>query len=123
MAIAKVHYNPAEAITAKCKADVKAGTFVEIAGPVAGRNPLVQPAKAEAQALGVAATDGTKDGHVTVLRIGHVVDVVAAAKVDAGDKISADADGKAKKTASGPVLGVAISNAAKEDDTVTVALL
>lgn len=107
-----VHYTPAQNPTVKAAADLTAGTFVEIAGDIDGRNPLVKPATAGAVVFGVAANDVVKDGHVMVYRAGHIVEVAANGAIAAGDAVSAAAAGKAAKAGeTGAVAGQAVSKA------------
>lgn len=109
-----VHYSPAQNPTVKAQAEVKAGTFVEIAGDVDGRNPVVKPATAKAQVFGVPATDTKADDYVMVYRAGHIVELEASGSIAAGDAVASAASGKAAKADEGdPVVGVAVSAAAK----------
>lgn len=75
MATTSIHYTPAQNPTVKAQADIKAGTFVQIAAGIDGRNPVVKPGTAGAVAFGVPAQDTAKDHHVMVYRAGHIVDV------------------------------------------------
>lgn len=116
-----VHYSPAQNPTVKAQADLKAGTFVQIAGDIDGRNPVVKPAAANANVFGVPATDVAKDGHVMVYRAGHIVEVESTGAIAAGDLVAAGASGKAVKAGeSAPVVGTAVSAAV--DNRVIVAL-
>ena len=108
-----VHYSPAQNPTVKAHADVKAGSFVEIAADIDGRNPVVKPAVAGANVFGVPAQDTSRGGYVMVYRAGHIVEVEATGAINAGDPIAAGANGKAvKATDSAVVVAVAVSKAA-----------
>lgn len=107
-----VHYSPAQNPTVKAQADLKAGTFVQIAGDIDGRNPVVKPASANAEVFGVPATDVAKDGYVMVYRAGHIVEVEASGAIAAGDLVAAAASGKAAKAGeAAPAVGIAVSAA------------
>ena len=98
MDIAKVHYDPAAAITVKAKKKIPAGTFVVPADDVVGRTPVVDIAAADAYPFDVVAHDIDKDGYVTVYRVVHVLDALAAGAFVADDKVV--------KTAAGPVVAI-----------------
>lgn len=121
--VTKVHYNPAAQVTAKAKSAIKAGTFVKIGGEMSGRNPLVEPATADATVLGVAAHDAAADSYVTVYRAGHILEVTSGAAIAAGDQLSAAAAGKAIKAVAGPVVAIALDKATAADQSITIALL
>ena len=106
MDIATVHYDPAAAITVKAKKKIPAGTFVVPADDVVGRTPVVDIAAADAYPFDVVAHDIDKDGYVTVYRVGHVLDALAAGAFVAGNKLSTAADDKVVKTAAGPVVAI-----------------
>nr|WLJ25491.1 MAG: capsid fiber protein [Corynebacterium phage HS01] len=116
-----VHYTPAQNPTVKAQADLKAGTFIQLAGDIDGRNPVAKTAGAGAQVFGVPATDVAKDGYVMVYRAGHIVEVESNGAIAAGDPVAAAASGKATKAAeAAPVVGIAVSAAA--NNRVIVAL-
>ncbi|WP_257160399.1 capsid cement protein [Corynebacterium cystitidis] len=120
MATTIVHYTPAQNVTAKADSDLKAGTFVEIAGDVDGRNPVVKTATANATAFGVPAKDTKKGSHVMVYRSGHIVEVAAQGAIKEGSAVKVAASGKASTTGDGPTAGIAVS--AAEGGVVQVAL-
>lgn len=121
MATTTIHYTPAQNPTVKAQADIKAGTFVQIAAGIDGRNPVVKPGTAGAVAFGVPAQDTAKDHHVMVYRAGHIVDVAATGSIAAGDPVAVGANGSAVKAAdSAAVAGIAVSAAV--GNVVTVAL-
>lgn len=121
MATTIVHYSPAQNITVKAQTPVKAGTFVQIAATLDGRNPVVKTAAAKSRAFGVPATDAAKDAHVMIYRSGHIVDVASTGSITAGSPVAVGANGKAAQAGEAdPVVGVAVSTAAS--DVVTVAL-
>ena len=122
MEMTKVHYDPADAITAKAKNNISAGRFVVAAGEIVGRNPVVDVAAADATPLGVVAHEAKAGEHVTIYRAGHVLDVIAHGTIAAGDKVSTAADGKAAKTGTGPVVAIALTKGAANKP-VTVALI
>ena len=122
MDIAKVHYDPAAAITVKAKKKIPAGTFVVPADDIVGRTPVVDIAAADAYPFGVVAHDVDKDGYVTVYRVGHVLDALAAGAFVAGDKLSTAADGKVVKAAAGPVVAIALTKGTS-GKSATIALL
>ena len=119
--VTKVHYEPAQAVTGKTNADVKAGTFVSIAGNINGRNPLIATSKAGDRPFGVVAHDCKATEHVTVYRGGFILELVATGSVAAGDPVAVGANGSAVKAAEAAVVvGVAASAAA--NGTVIVSL-
>ena len=119
--VTKVHYEPGQAVTGKAKADVKAGTFVSIAGNIDGRNPTITTSKAGDRPFGVVAHDCKTDDHVTVYRGGFILELVATGAIAAGDAVAVGANGSAVKAAeSAVVVGVATSAAA--NNTVIVSL-
>lgn len=116
-----VHYTPAQNPTVKAQAAIKAGTFVQVAGNIDGRNPVVKPAAAKAQVFGVPAVDTEQGEYVMVYRAGHIVEVEANGAIAAGDAVAAAASGKAAKAGeTDPVVGIAVSAAA--NNRVIVAL-
>lgn len=121
MAKTVVHYTPAQNVTVKAQAAVEAGSFVEIAGNVDGRNPVVKAAAAGATPFGVVAHDVEAGGHVMAYRAGHIVEIAASGSIAAGDSVAVAANGKAAKAAEGAaVAGLAVS--AVSDGFVQVAL-
>ena len=121
MTTTTVHYTPAQNPTVKAQADIKAGTFVQIAANIDGRNPVVKPGTAGSVAFGVPAKDTAKDGYVMAYRAGHIVDVTASGAIAAGDLVAVGTNGSAVKAAdSAAVAGQAVSAAA--NNVVTVAL-
>lgn len=122
MATTFVHYLPAQNVTCKAQADIKAGLFVEVAAGIDGRTPVVKPATAGAAAFGVIAHDVEKDGYAMVYRQGHILDVQATGSINPGDEVACGAGGKAAKASEsakpvGQVLAKSVDGA-----TVTVAL-
>lgn len=111
MNVTKVHYNPAQQITAKAKNALAAGQFVVVAGDIDGRNPVVDVAGADAIPLGVVAHDCAAGDYVMVYRAGHVLEVTASGSISAGAKLSTAASGKAATANAGPVVAVALSGA------------
>lgn len=119
--VTKVHYEPAQAVTGKTKADVKAGTFVSIAGNIEGRNPLIETSKAGDRPFGVVAHDCKAAEHVAVYRGGFVLELVATGSIAAGEPVAVGANGSAvKATEAAVVVGVAAATAAS--GTVIVSL-
>lgn len=118
---AHVLYVPGCDITCDAKAAVKGGTFVAPSGDIAVTHPVVSTATADTTPLGVAAYDAEKDTQVLVIRGNAVVEVTAGGVFAAGDAISVGANGKAVKTGSGPIVGVAL-NAGKADSPAFLAL-
>ncbi|PZU38257.1 MAG: DUF2190 domain-containing protein [Microbacterium sp.] len=114
-----IHFTPATNITAKAAEALTKGTFVVVSAGMDGRNPVVKPAGADVIALGVAAHDCPADAYVTIYRIG-IYELAASGAIAAGDAVSTAAAGKAAKTATGPVVGIALTKAA--NGVVTVAL-
>lgn len=122
MATTMVHYQPAQNVTCKAQGSIAAGTFVEIAAPIDGRNPVVKTAAAGKPVFGVVAHDVKENDHVMVYRSGHILDVASTGSITAGDEIAAGANGKAAKaTESTKVVGLALTASGKTN-TVTVAL-
>ena len=72
--------------------------------------------------FGVVAHDIDKDSYVTVYRVRHVLDALAAGAFVAGDKLSTAADGKVVKAAAGPVVAIALTKGASGKP-ATIALL
>lgn len=121
MAATKVHYSPAQNVTAKAAGALSAGTFVSIAADVDGRNPVVKTSVVGDLAFGVPAHDVADAGHVMVYRAGHIVTVQASGTIAAGDQVAVAAGGKAAKLGlDGVPVGVAVSAAV--DGVVQVAL-
>lgn len=121
MATTFVHYTPAQNVTAKAAADVEAGTFVRIAGPVDGRNPVIEVAAAGDSVFGVPAHDCAAGEHVMVYRSGHIVDVKASGSITAGAPVAVGANGRAAALGeTGVAVGLAVS--ASANGTVQVAL-
>lgn len=73
---------------------------------------------------GVVGWDVPKDGKAPIIRgAGTIVPVTAGAKVDIGDRLAVDTDGKVvPAVATNAVVGLAHSAAAAEDDEVAVEL-
>ncbi|CAB0685489.1 hypothetical protein FRC0104_02349 [Corynebacterium diphtheriae] len=122
MATTMVHYQPAQNVTCKAQGVLTAGTFVEIAETMDGRNPVVKTATAGKPVFGVVAHDVEAKGHVMVYRSGHILDVASTGSIAAGDEIAAGANGKATKAIeSAKPVGIALT-ASSRANIVTVAL-
>ncbi|AHI21598.1 hypothetical protein PBI_COLLEEN_8 [Corynebacterium phage Colleen] len=122
MNITKVHYNPAQQVTAKAKNALAAGQFVVIAGAMDGRNPVVDVAGANATPFGVIAHDVAAGDYAVVYRAGHILEATASASITAGAQLSTAASGKVATASDGPAVALALTDATANNP-VTVALL
>lgn len=73
--------------------------------------------------IGVLQNKPQNAGNAATIGIRGVSKVVSNVAITAGDRIQVAANGKAAKTGSGPVVGVALSTTANADELVSVLLL
>ncbi|QFG08862.1 hypothetical protein PBI_MALAGASYROSE_12 [Mycobacterium phage MalagasyRose] len=116
-------YTPGSRITAQTTAAVKAKTFVNISGAMAGGLPKVATSAAKALKFGVAVRDAANGARVLVIRgKGEVIPVVAGATFAAGDELEVGANGKAVKFTDGVKVARALDAATAADTDVFVEL-
>lgn len=108
-------------VKATAGAAITAGQLVELTG-----DETVAPASADSTTvLGVAMKDAAANELVTVITSG-VVEVTASGAISAGAKVAADAGGKVKAWSasaagdSAKIVGVALTSAAADGDTIKV---
>ncbi len=101
-------FTPGSAVTYTAQSDVIGGRLVEIVGDRA----VAHAAADSAKVVGVAGFDAAAGEPVTVYS-GGVQRPTAASAIDAGDRVSAAADGKAATGDTNPI-GIALAAAAAD---------
>jgi hypothetical protein len=109
-------YTEGYIFTCHVNAAVTGKTFVKVAANAVDGRPAVGPAAAGNPALGVAGYDAPQNAGVTVYRAPSVMPVTAGAAITAGQQVQADANGKAVPLSTGTALGIALADAAANDD-------
>lgn len=109
-------YDPAQAITGSCSADIAGGLLVKVAAAKTDGNPVsIAIAGASDSAIGVVAEDAKSGDLVPVYTAGHVLSVTAGGTVTAGSAVEVMAGGKVQDLASGKKVGVAFTGGSAND--------